>query len=305
MLGASTFPAVEQYDNKIRAFTLYETIALRQRLNDLVVAITAALALITLVFRSPGLKSRALVAKMPLIASLLWFATTLLVFHLESSVTDLRSRYTMFYLIWSIDFAARSVLLWFTSARLRAVWQEARWIRILVVVLQLFLVAAVLIVIYASSPISGAPYQSQKYFDLIASYLVLDVSITVLDVIVFFRLWFLNTCVAQLNVVMVKPEFLYKALACVCVMISVPVITTVLILIGRDTLWTFYYVLYSFRTVITDLFSSAMRDSLVEQMSLSLKDMSTVDCGGARAEVQPSPPSPPAVRPRRESRNET
>nr|KAJ3403585.1 hypothetical protein HK105_004047 [Polyrhizophydium stewartii] len=58
--------------------------------------------------------------------------------------------------------------------------------------------------------------------------------------------------------------YFYKAVACMLVLISIPIIMTALYTSGNDSGWQFYVVLFLFRITLTDMFSNAMRDSLIE-----------------------------------------
>ncbi|KAL2915258.1 hypothetical protein HK105_205123 [Polyrhizophydium stewartii] len=103
----------------------------------------------------------------------------------------------------------------------------------------------------------------------------MDIFTSTMDVMLLARLAIMRNRAQQTGrtsvVGQIKMIYFYKAVACMLVLISIPIIMTALYTSGNDSGWQFYVVLFLFRITLTDMFSNAMRDSLIEGRAESAK----------------------------------
>ncbi|KAL2918651.1 hypothetical protein HK105_201485 [Polyrhizophydium stewartii] len=166
--------------------------------------------------------------------------------------------YVLNSMAWLFDVATRSILIWFTYFRLAAVWHEFKGLKYVAWLMQALQLVALGLAMYAQLPNSPVP----------ASYLIMDIFTSTMDVMLLARLAIMRNRAQQTGrtsvVGQIKMIYFYKAVACMLVLISIPIVMTALYTSGNDSGWQFYVVLFSFRIILTDMFSNAMRDSLIE-----------------------------------------
>nr|KAJ3421815.1 hypothetical protein HK105_002206 [Polyrhizophydium stewartii] len=126
-------------------------------------------------------------------------------------------------------------------------------------------ICGVSLAIYASAEPSIA-FMSDRYKELVVTYPVLDLGTTALDEMVLVQLRTLQRIAVACNINMIDMRAYRRAVACVLVMIALPVASIVLVYLKLDPSAAVYVILLSFRILVTDLFSAALRDSLLEKV---------------------------------------
>ncbi|KAI8920446.1 hypothetical protein BC831DRAFT_437996 [Entophlyctis helioformis] len=63
---------------------------------------------------------------------------------------------------------------------------------------------------------------------------------------------------------LVKPLFFYFSIVCMMIVIFISIIMAILFATGNDPYFGYNTILFSFRILLTDIFSNLMRDSLIE-----------------------------------------
>ncbi|KAL2911560.1 hypothetical protein HK105_208959 [Polyrhizophydium stewartii] len=213
--------------------------------SDICLAI-ATLIVLTIAFRSNALVSLPPVSKMPLLAAVGAFVACLYPLYLDPLKGTEAGTRRQLVVSWCLDAAARALLLWFTSLRLQAI-------------------CGVSLAIYASAEPSIA-FMSDRYKELVVTYPVLDLGTTALDEMVLVQLRTLQRIAVACNINMIDMRAYRRAVACVLVMIALPVASIVLVYLKLDPSAAVYVILLSFRILVTDLFSAALRDSLLEKV---------------------------------------
>ncbi|KAL2911776.1 hypothetical protein HK105_208709 [Polyrhizophydium stewartii] len=226
------------------------------------------LIMLTIAFRSNALASLSFVSKMPLLSAAVFFLMCAYHYFPDPMTGTEASIRRLLVVSWCLDVVGRSLLLWFTSARLRAVSvQNNPWILRVTITLQLLQICGVSLAIYASAEPSVA-FMSKRYKDLVTFYPALDLGTTALDVMVLLRLWSLRRQVIKSNANFLNVRAYWRAVACVLVMIALPVTSMVLVYLQLDPTAALYVLLLSFRVLYTDLFSAALTDSLLEKFTI-------------------------------------
>nr|KAJ3421816.1 hypothetical protein HK105_002207 [Polyrhizophydium stewartii] len=265
-------------DNALRVFTIGDIMATSAFISSTYATIVSGAVVLIIIFRSNALETTTIVNKMPLAAALIVFLINAISFAAMTVQYELDQFRLISTTNWSLDVIARSILLWFTSARLRAVWPRNVWILRATVALQLLQIGAVSLAIFASLSRSII-LMSPEYLKFVTAYLLLDLATLALDFAALVRLWSLRQIAIQSNMASVNMSAYRRAVTCVLLMIALPILATALVSYNVTGSWAYYAMLLAFRILVTDLFSSALRDSLFEKIATKKTTTASISLG--------------------------
>ncbi|KAL2915257.1 hypothetical protein HK105_205122 [Polyrhizophydium stewartii] len=113
---------------------------------------------------SRHLYSKSLVAKLPFVASVLWFIVAVLDAVWQPIAATVLGGYVLNSMAWLFDVATRSILIWFTYFRLAAVWHEFKGLKYVAWLMQALQLVALGLAVYAQLPNSPVPVGSPEYY---------------------------------------------------------------------------------------------------------------------------------------------
>ncbi|KAL2915982.1 hypothetical protein HK105_204406 [Polyrhizophydium stewartii] len=256
----------------------------------------ATLSPVCILLSSKHFYTGAVVGRLPFVAGVAWFVAAALN-NAAAAYTSFGSRYCAASVAaWVFDCAARSMLVWFSSMRLRDVWASAGWaIWICAAILQVLQIVAMGLIIAASVPGGGGLDGSQR---LTRGFLALDGIAAVLDVALLVRVAVVAfgrgtvgsasmrrpstsdsragsnsmhgrasevSAARRLPSGAVSAIQLAKALLCIASVAGLHLAASGLAGSEADEYWVFYSVLFAFRILLADVSSNAVREVLGEE----------------------------------------
>ncbi|KAI8919555.1 hypothetical protein BC831DRAFT_481342 [Entophlyctis helioformis] len=222
--------------------------------------------------------SKRIIGKLPFIAGVIWCSASIIdaaYIRYEDQVS-VGGSYFFVIVPWVLDIVARSVIIYFTYMRLTAVWPSFTALPYIAGVIEIAQIAALGVVLYADLPNSPLVEASPEYDSLMSIYFAIDIVASAMDVLVLYRLFALKRAAmaakaagSSANLIgdRLRVIFFYKATICLMALCAMPIVMTALFATGNDRYFGFNTVLFSFRILLTDVFSNAMRDSLIEDRS--------------------------------------
>ncbi|KAI8929710.1 hypothetical protein BC831DRAFT_442778, partial [Entophlyctis helioformis] len=232
-------------------------------------AVAGGMCVVCILLSSRHLYAKVAVSKLPLLASIVWFFSSLFVTLATVKYGSTLGFTEYALLVFFFDLGARSLLLWFTYLRTMAVWRDARWLKILPIIFQASLISGTVFMLWEQRPSSALMTTGDVTMlnAAVAYYSATDLLISIIDVLLIGRLWTLNRqmsssfgCQSEL----VKPLFFYFSIVCMAIVVILSIIMAILVATGNDPYFGYISLLFAFRILLTDIFSNLMRDSLIE-----------------------------------------
>ncbi|KAI8929711.1 hypothetical protein BC831DRAFT_442781 [Entophlyctis helioformis] len=150
-----------------------------------------------------------------------------------------------------------------------AVWRDARWLKILPIVIQASLISGTVFMLWEQRPSSALMTTGDITMlnAAVAYYAATDLLTAIIDILLIGRLWVLNkqmTSGLGRKSELVKPLFFYFSIVCMVIVVILSIIMAVLVATDNDPFFGYISLLFAFRILLTDIFSNLMRDSLIE-----------------------------------------
>ncbi|KAI8929724.1 hypothetical protein BC831DRAFT_502732 [Entophlyctis helioformis] len=232
--------------------------------------LTTGMSALCIALSSRHLYAKARISKLPLIASIVWFLSA---FFLTLSIIysgTFAGTFVYGWLSMVCDIIARSVLLWFTYYRTCSVWANVRFLKYLTGFVQAVQLGGWAFMFREQLPDSMYMTQGDltRFNYAVGTYASTDLLAAVIDLILVGRLWVLNKQMVKSGLgrqsELVKPLFFYFSIACMLIVVILSIIMAILFATGNDPFFGYNTILFSFRILLTDIFSNLMRDSLIE-----------------------------------------